>query len=54
MVIFIRRYGYVKRKKGTQTARKLPDDLEMVKAAFVGRVADIVKTQNLSLYDRQF
>ena len=44
---FFGRYGYVKRK-GTRTARKLPDDFEMVKAAFLGRVADIVKTHKIS------
>ena len=31
---FLTRYGYVKRK-GTRTARKLPDDFEMVKSCFL-------------------
>ena len=44
---FLSHYGYVKRK-GTRTARKLPDDFEIVKAAFLGRVADLVKTHKIS------
>ena len=45
---FLHRCGYVKRKS-TRTSRKIPDDFDEIKVAFLERVSKVVQANNIPL-----